>query len=100
MPTATARFNSTTGDGATWASASYSATICGQSVSSGRAARAWQAARAARSEERREGQSVSVRVDLGGRRIINKKNSTRTTPLHISPQQTLHHIQLPDTPIS
>src|SRR3546814_15502732 len=27
----------------------------------------------ARSEERREGKSVSVRVDLGGRRIIKKK---------------------------
>src|SRR3546814_18915775 len=27
-----------------------------------------------RSEERREGKSVSVRVDLGGRRIIKKKN--------------------------
>src|SRR3546814_18204032 len=30
-----------------------------------------------RSEERREGRSVSVRVDLGGRRII--KNKQRTT---------------------
>src|SRR3546814_14448014 len=29
---------------------------------------------AKRSEERREGKSVSVRVDLGGRRIIKKKN--------------------------
>src|SRR3546814_13927931 len=29
-----------------------------------------------RSEERREGQSVSVRVDLGGRSIINKKKIT------------------------
>src|SRR3546814_18575076 len=28
-----------------------------------------------RSEERRVGKSVSVRVDLGGRRIIKKKNS-------------------------
>src|SRR3546814_11791776 len=32
------------------------------------------AARSARSEERRVGKSVSVRVDLGGRRIIKKKN--------------------------
>src|SRR3546814_16685339 len=30
-------------------------------------------ARSARSEERRVGKSVSVRVDLGGRRIIKKK---------------------------
>src|SRR3546814_14727128 len=29
-----------------------------------------------RSEERREGKSVSVRVDLGGRRSIKKKNIT------------------------
>src|SRR3546814_14965572 len=29
-----------------------------------------------RSEERREGKSVSVRVDLGGRRIIKKKTHT------------------------
>src|SRR3546814_20460676 len=34
----------------------------------------------ARSEERRVGKSVSVRVDLGGRRIIKKKkNSTSRT---------------------
>src|SRR3546814_14752098 len=33
-----------------------------------------------RSEERRVGKSVSVRVDLGGRRIIKKKNhSTHNT---------------------
>src|SRR3546814_13494585 len=32
-----------------------------------------------RSEERRVGKSVSVRVDLGGRRIINKKNTIRAT---------------------
>src|SRR3546814_19404275 len=30
-----------------------------------------------RSEERRVGKSVSVRVDLGGRRIINKKKKNR-----------------------
>src|SRR3546814_15527135 len=30
-----------------------------------------------RSEERREGKSVSVRVDLGGRRIIKKKNKNQ-----------------------
>src|SRR3546814_13244390 len=33
---------------------------------------------AARSEERRVGKGVSVRVDLGGRRIIKKKNSQQT----------------------
>src|SRR3546814_19236749 len=31
-----------------------------------------------RSEERRVGKSVSVRVDLGGRRIIKKKNMIKT----------------------
>src|SRR3546814_11094261 len=31
-----------------------------------------------RSEERRVGKSVSVRVDLGGRRIIKKKNKKKT----------------------
>src|SRR3546814_19226702 len=37
--------------------------------------------RSARSEERRVGKSVSVRVDLGGRRIIKKKKNRdkRTT---------------------
>src|SRR3546814_13868661 len=35
-------------------------------------------AQVARSEERREGKSVSVRVDLGGRRIIKKQNTTST----------------------
>src|SRR3546814_10972528 len=37
-----------------------------------------------RSEERRVGKSVSVRVDLGGRRIIKKKKkkSTEHTPLN------------------
>src|SRR3546814_14265579 len=37
---------------------------------------AWHLERAAedRSEERRVGKGVSVRVDLGGRRIIKKKN--------------------------
>src|SRR3546814_16102665 len=34
-----------------------------------------------RSEERRVGKSVSVRVDLGGRRIIKKKTLTDTTVL-------------------
>src|SRR3546814_7882238 len=34
-------------------------------------------ARLARSEERREGKSVSVRVDLGGCRIIKKKNNNK-----------------------
>src|SRR3546814_15779937 len=32
-----------------------------------------------RSEERRVGKSVSVRVDLGGRRIIKKKKIKKTT---------------------
>src|SRR3546814_2346855 len=32
-----------------------------------------------RSEERRVGKSVSVRVDLGGRRIIKKKKITKNT---------------------
>src|SRR3546814_15074262 len=35
-----------------------------------------------RSEERRVGKSVSVRVDLGGRRIIKKKNITQYTYNH------------------
>src|SRR3546814_16662681 len=38
-----------------------------------------------RSEERRGGKSVSVRVDLGGRRIIKKKNRNKcisTTNAH------------------
>src|SRR3546814_2746469 len=35
-----------------------------------------QASRNFRSEERRVGKSVSVRVDLGGRRIIKKKSSS------------------------
>src|SRR3546814_13428903 len=32
-----------------------------------------------RSEERRVGKDVSVRVDLGGRRIIKKKKADKTT---------------------
>src|SRR3546814_13378854 len=36
-------------------------------------------ARAARSEERRVGKSVSVRVDLGGRRIIKQKTKKTQT---------------------
>src|SRR3546814_16536997 len=32
---------------------------------------------ATRSEERREGKRVSVRVDLGGRRILKKKTNTK-----------------------
>src|SRR3546814_13817876 len=35
-------------------------------------------AASARPEERRVGKSVSVRVDLGGRRIINNKNKIET----------------------
>src|SRR3546814_19963016 len=38
-----------------------------------RAAKVWK-----RSEERRVGKSVSVRVDLGGRRIIKKKTKKHT----------------------
>src|SRR3546814_19399361 len=51
-----------------------------ESRQTGRGCRAHEAAafamraRLGRSEERREGKSVSVRVDLGGRRIIRKKN--------------------------
>src|SRR5687768_936934 len=47
IPTATARFSSTTGDGTSCDSASYSATIVPQSVSAATGARAWQAAIAA-----------------------------------------------------
>src|SRR3546814_11953575 len=35
-----------------------------------------------RSEERRVGKSVSVRVDLGGRRIIKKKTKTKQSVDH------------------
>src|SRR3546814_15892262 len=44
-----------------------------------------------RSEERREGKSVSVRVDLGGRRIIKKTKKThapQTTSQHSHTQHT------------
>ncbi len=47
MPTATARFSSTIGEGERAASASYSAAIRTQSVSSALSARPWQAAIAA-----------------------------------------------------
>ena len=47
MDSATARFSSTTGDGETSASCSYSQAMRSQSVSSKRRARAWQAAMAA-----------------------------------------------------
>src|SRR3546814_2499073 len=45
-----------------------------------------------RSEERRVGKSVSVRVDLGGRRIINKKKKTQqyTKPRKLTTQPTYH----------
>src|SRR3546814_15587006 len=44
---------------------------------------------AARSEERRVGKEVSVRVDLGGRRIITtKKYSNRTTTTSSTDQPT------------
>src|SRR3546814_20431908 len=42
---------------------------------------------APRSEERRVGQSVSVRVDLGGRRIIKQKKPRTTTQ---NPQQKIN----------
>src|SRR3546814_14448496 len=44
-----------------------------------------------RSEERRVGKSVSVRVDLGGRRIIKKKNPLLII-FHISNYIYLHII--------
>ena len=47
IATATARFNSTTGDGFTASSASYSAAICRQSVAAAVGAPAWTAAMAA-----------------------------------------------------
>src|SRR3546814_20071724 len=37
-----------------------------------------------RSEERRVGKSVSVRVDLGGRSIIKKKNDLKKTSYYIN----------------
>src|SRR3546814_17379896 len=40
-----------------------------------------------RSEERREGKSVSVRVDLGGRRIIKNK---KTVDMSDTGQQVIH----------
>src|SRR3546814_11565024 len=43
-----------------------------------------------RSEERREGKSVSVRVDLGGRRIIKKKR-THAEQRYRSSRNT-HHL--------
>src|SRR3546814_20780261 len=39
-----------------------------------------------RSEERRVGKEVSVRVDLGGRRIIKKKNNHHTHNHNQAPQ--------------
>ena len=47
MAYATPRFSSTIGEGVSWASASYSAVMRVQSVSSAVRARAWQAAIAA-----------------------------------------------------
>src|SRR3546814_14533731 len=44
-----------------------------------------------RSEERREGKSVSVRVDLGGRRIIKKKKQKNK-----SESQLYHYINKND----
>src|SRR3546814_14949540 len=42
-----------------------------------------------RSEERREGKSVSVRVDLGGRRIIKKKKRKQTKKVHLRKRNTI-----------
>src|SRR3546814_12292358 len=54
-----------------------------------------------RSEERRVGKSVSVRVDLGGRRIIKKKNTKRKKrTADVKTQtinQTLNYIQNQNT---
>ena len=44
MPTATARFSSTTGDGIRWPSTTYSAATRSQSVACTEWARAWHAA--------------------------------------------------------
>src|SRR3546814_14162096 len=44
----------------------------------------WPSTPVCRSEERRVGKSVSVRVDLGGRRLIKKKKKYyNQTPTHI-----------------
>src|SRR3546814_20314076 len=48
----------------------------GKRRTDGRAARP-RTQRSTRSEERRVGKSVSVRVDLGGRRLIKKKTTTQ-----------------------
>src|SRR3546814_5486951 len=45
-----------------------------------------------RSEERRVGKSVSVRVDLGGRRIIKKKKNVKLTRYR---RKSLHSVTLP-----
>src|SRR3546814_14269758 len=44
-----------------------------------------------RSEERRVGKSVSVRVDLGGRRIIKKKNNRKKHHKHTTHNPTNKH---------
>src|SRR3546814_14818960 len=45
-----------------------------------------------RSEERRVGKSVSVRVDLGGRRIITKKKDQNTNTIRPNTQKLLQSI--------
>src|SRR3546814_20187911 len=45
-----------------------------------------------RSEERREGKSVSVRVDLGGRRIIKKKKNNQNTTIRSYKKQYRYKI--------
>src|SRR3546814_11067502 len=53
-----------------------------------------------RSEERRVGKDVSVRVDLGGRRIIKKKKKTRNLDSYILLIHNQHDKQKQSTTIS
>src|SRR3546814_15925919 len=53
--------------------------------------------RGQRSEERRVGKSVSVRVDLGGRRIINKKNGKTTMNFYITKSSSNMHSHIRPT---
>src|SRR3546814_17455174 len=56
--------------------------------------------RAKSSEERREGKSVSVRVDIGGRRLLTQKYHNHHTDTYKTPQTNVattkghHHVQL------
>src|SRR3546814_19520534 len=66
----------------------------------GRAGRQWRWGRAAachdaRSEERRVGKEVSVRVDLGGRRLIKKKHTLTTLfMIHYNTTESSFKLQL------